>query len=247
MLDLDAIKEGLERNEFFLEYLPTVLLDSGRCVGGEALIRWQRDSTVVPPMDFIPAAENTLLSGMITHWVIDEVAKELGEWLRAHPKAQISINIPPELLGRGGVLYAAESSGLMETADQLILEITERGVPDKIGIDALNHCVGLGVTIALDDVGAEDPNLVILSRAHVDVVKLCKEFVDGINEETHRGSVAKLAALLKGTNSIVIAEGVETAPQAKALSEAGVQMAQGWLYSQPLPVEKFKSYFDAHQ
>jgi EAL domain-containing protein (putative c-di-GMP-specific phosphodiesterase class I) len=120
-------------------------------------------------------------------------------------------------------------------------------VPDQIGIDALNDCVGRGVTIALDDVGAKDPNFVILSRAHVDVLKLCKEFVDGINEETRRDKVTKLAALLKGTDSAVIAEGVETARQAEALAEAGVQMAQGWLYSRSLPADKFKAYFDAHQ
>ncbi len=247
MFDVDEIKEGLERNEFFLEYLPTVLLKSGHCVGAEALIRWRHDSVIVPPMDFIPAAENTLLSGMITYWVVDTVAAELGEWLREHPEAQISVNVPPELLGRGGVLYTAEKSGFTEMTDQLIVEITERGVPDKIGVDALNDCVGHGVKIALDDVGAEDPNLVILSRVHVDIVKLCKGFVDGINGDNQRDSVVKLTALLEGTDFTVIAEGVETAQQADVLAEAGVQMAQGWLYSRSLPVDKFKAYYDAHQ
>lgn len=247
MFDVDAIKEGLERNEFFLEYLPTVLLKDKRCVGAEALIRWRHDSTVVPPMEFIPAVENTLLSGMITYWVVDTVAAELGEWLHAHPQAQISINVPPELLGRGGVLYAAEQSRLIGVASQIILEITERGVPDRIGVEALNDCVDKGVKIALDDVGYEDPNLIILSRARVDIVKLCREFVEGINGEARRDSVVKLRALLDGTAFTVIAEGVETAMQAEVLAEAGVQMGQGWLYSRPLPADRFIAYFDAHQ
>jgi sensor c-di-GMP phosphodiesterase-like protein len=247
MFNLDEIRAGFQRNEFFLEYLPTVSLNSGRCVGAEALIRWRRDSTIIPPMDFIPTIENTLLSGMITYWVVDTVAVELGEWLREHPEAELSINVPPELLGRGGVLYAAEKSGFTEMTDQLIVEITERGVPDKIGVEALNECVGHGVKIALDDVCADDQNLVIVSRVHVDIVKLCKAFVDGINGDTRQDRVVKLTALLEGTDFTVIAEGVETAQQADVLAEVGVQMAQGWLYSRPLPVDKFKAYYDAHQ
>jgi sensor c-di-GMP phosphodiesterase-like protein len=247
MFNLAEIRAGFKRNEFFLEYLPTVSLKNGRCVGAEALIRWRRDATIIPPLDFIPTIENTLLSGMITYWVVDTVAVELGEWLREHPEAELSINVPPELLGRGGVLYAAEKSGFTEMTDQLIVEITERGVPDKIGVEALNECVGHGVKVALDDVCADDQNLVILSRVHVDIVKLCKAFVDGINGENRQDSVVKLTALLEGTNFTVVAEGVETAQQADVLTEAGVQMAQGWLYSRPLPVDKFKAYYDAHQ
>jgi sensor c-di-GMP phosphodiesterase-like protein len=65
-------------------------------------------------MEFIPLAENTLTSGLISYWVIETVAAEFGDWLRANTNAQISINVPPEIIGRGGMLYAAEKSGLAE-------------------------------------------------------------------------------------------------------------------------------------
>lgn len=245
---LEAVTLGLSRGEFFLEYLPTVSLTDGRCVGGEALIRWRRGSVVIPPLAYIPTIENTPLSGSITYWVVDTVALELGAWLREHPAAQISINVPPEVLGRGGLMYAAEKSKLIDVANQIILEITERGVPDKMGIEALNRSMGHGLKIALDDIRADDLDFVVLSRVHVDIIKLCKTFVDRIPaEEGARERLAALSALLRRSNCSVIAEGVETPRQAEALAEAGIQMAQGWLYSQSLPVRAFMAYFDEHQ
>src|SRR6187401_1331632 len=128
MIDQAAIREGLSRDEFFLEYLPTISLTDGRCVGAEALIRWRRPEGIVSPGDFIPIAENTPLSGLLTYWVLDTVAAELGDWLRANPDVRLAINVPPEILGRGGLGYVANKSGLAQQATQIILEVTERGL-----------------------------------------------------------------------------------------------------------------------
>jgi sensor c-di-GMP phosphodiesterase-like protein len=103
MISLEAIRDGLAEGEFFLEYLPTVSLVDGRCVGAEALARWRRPSGVVQPGEFIPLIEGTPLSGMLTYWALETVAKELGDWLRAHKEAYIGVNVPPEILGRGGL------------------------------------------------------------------------------------------------------------------------------------------------
>src|SRR4051812_33470696 len=82
MISADAIRDGLTHGEFFLEYLPTVSLADGKCVGAEALSRWRRPSGVVQPAQFIPLIEGTYLSGMLTYWVLETVAKDLGDWLR---------------------------------------------------------------------------------------------------------------------------------------------------------------------
>src|SRR3954469_15828787 len=103
MITLDSMRSGLARGEFFLEYLPTVSLADGRCTGAEALARWRRPTGVVRPDDFIPLIEGTPLSGVLTYWVFETVAQELGDWLRAHKEASIGINVPPEILGRGGL------------------------------------------------------------------------------------------------------------------------------------------------
>ena len=96
MINTDMLREALDKKEFFLEYLPTIDLADGRCVGAEALIRWQRTDRVIPPLDFIPVADHTPVSGLITYWVIDTLAAELGDWLVSHPAAHLSFNVPPE-------------------------------------------------------------------------------------------------------------------------------------------------------
>src|SRR3954471_498829 len=129
MITIDAIQAGLASGEFFLEYMPTVSLAEGRCVGAEALARWRRPSGLVAPGEVIPLIEGTPVSGLLTYWVFETVAKELGEWLRAHAEAHIGINVPPEILGRGGLEYAATKTGLAELKPQILLEVTERGLP----------------------------------------------------------------------------------------------------------------------
>ena len=90
------IHQAIINNEMFLEYMPTVsLAENLRCVGAEALVRWKHDGHVVEPMAFVPVVENTPVAGALTYWVIDQVAKELGPWLKRNPCTQIGINVPP--------------------------------------------------------------------------------------------------------------------------------------------------------
>src|SRR3954470_6769275 len=101
MIEPADIRDGLERGEFFLEYLPTMSLADGRCLGAEALIRWRRPQGIVPPGEFIPIAENTPLAGLLTYRVVELVSEELGPWFEANRDSYIGINSPPEIIGRG--------------------------------------------------------------------------------------------------------------------------------------------------
>jgi sensor c-di-GMP phosphodiesterase-like protein len=244
MISADAIRDGLVQGEFFLEYLPTVSLADGRCVGAEALARWQRSSGVVQPDEFIPLIEGTPLSGMLSYWVLETLSKELGDWLRVHKELKISVNVPPEILGRGGLEYAATKTGLSEIRNQIILEVTERGIPDNLGIAALEAASRSGVRIALDDVTLSSTNLVILSRCTLDLIKTHQSLVDQITPECPCPAwLSGLSALLQSTRVAIIAEGVETEAQAKALRAAGVSMAQGYYFSPPISAEKLKAYY----
>ena len=248
MIDADAIRAGLNGGEFFVEYIPTIDLDSGRCVGAEALSRWRRDSGAVNPFEVADLTQDIALSGRIAYWVIETVARELGDWLRAHRDVHIGINVPPEIIGRGGLEHAVANAGLMDVLDRIIVEITERGVPDAIGVDALNRMRATGVRVALDDVGVSDANLVVLSRVNVDIIKLPKTFVDCLLDEASASArLAGLRALMHATDIQVIAEGVESARQVEILKEARVKMVQGWYFSPPLSAEEFKAFFAAHQ
>src|SRR4051812_42693399 len=97
----DEILDAIERHEFFLEYIPTMRLSDGRCMGAEALIRWRRGDCIVPPLDFIPFIENTPLSGLINYRVGELVGRELGPWLHKQEDIHIAINVTTEALGRG--------------------------------------------------------------------------------------------------------------------------------------------------
>jgi sensor c-di-GMP phosphodiesterase-like protein len=243
MYDL-SIYDALQAGEFELHYLPTVRLVDGRCVGAEALIRWQRDGAWVPPMDFIPNTERTPLAGLITYWVIDTVAAEMKRWLEAHPAAHISINIPPDVLGRGGIEYAADKAGLRDVRQQIVLEVTERGVPDEQGLIALDHMARGGVRIALDDVRLNGANLALLSRCHFELIKLDTDLVRGLlPDQPPPEWLRGLRALLAATSVQVVAEGVETEAQRAALLDAGVALAQGHLFSTALPAAQFRSFF----
>jgi sensor c-di-GMP phosphodiesterase-like protein len=243
MISADSIHDGLIQGEFFLEYLPTVSLADGRCVGAEALSRWRRPSGLVQPNEFIPLIEGTHLAGMLTYWVLETVSKDLGEWLRTNTKLHIGINVPPEILGRGGLEYAATKSGVAEIRNQVIIEVTERGIPDNQGIAALEAASRSGVRIALDDVTLSATNLVILSRCTLDLLKLDKSLIDQITPECPSPAwLTGLSALLQSTRVTIIAEGVETETQANALRAAGVAMAQGYYFSRPISAANLIAY-----
>ena len=245
MIDTQSMQDGLARGEFFLEYLPTISLVDGRCIGAEALIRWRREAGIVQPMDFIPLAENTPVSGLISYWVIDTVAAEMSAWLKAHRDARIAINIPPEIVGRGGIAYAATRSGLADLAQQIVLELTERGLPDAIGIEAIrNGAKRRRVRIALDDVTLDGAaSVALLARGSFDVIKLDRNLVSQIDADHPRPAwLDELAALAHLPRLEVVAEGVETVQQLETLRAAGVHSAQGFYFSRPLAAADFMAF-----
>lgn len=242
-MDLDTIRSAFEAREFFLVYQPIVSLRDGVCFGAEALIRWRRGNTVHVASEFIPLTDHTPLSGVITYWVIDTVAVELSDWLGGHEAVHISINVPPEILGRGGLEYAATKSGLRARIKQLIVEVTERGIPDQLGLDALNSIPSTGAGVALDDLTLSGANLALLTRCNFNFVKIDQRLVAELAVDKPPAPwMDGLAALLKTTALQIIAEGVETSFQADALRAAGVQLAQGHYFSAPLPARDFKRY-----
>jgi sensor c-di-GMP phosphodiesterase-like protein len=244
-INLDTIRSALEAHEFFLLYQPIVALRDGHCFGAEALIRWgRRDSGIVEPGAFIPMTDRTPLSGAITYWVIDTVAAQLGDWLEQNREAHISINVPPEILGRGGLEYAATKSGLRAHIKQLVLEITERGIPDQLGLDALNSIPSTGARVALDDTTLSGTNLALLTRCKFDFIKIDRLLVAELGRHNPKPPwLNGLAPLLQSTSLQIIAEGVETAFQVDALKAAGVQWAQGHYFSVPRSAIDFKAYY----
>jgi len=181
----------------------------------------------------------------VTYWVIDTVSAELGAWLRATPEFYVGINVPPEILGRGGMEYAATRSGLAEVAGQVMIEITERGIPDALGVTSINLGHQSGVRVALDDVtlmgGA---NLAVLARCSFAAIKLDKSLIDQITPACPAPEwLRTVTALLDSSRLTAIAEGVESAQQLAALAAAGIQAAQGFYFSRPIPVAALMAFY----
>ncbi|WP_065187873.1 EAL domain-containing protein [Shewanella woodyi] len=242
MYSLDEIEAGLLNDEFILEYLPTIDLNSDRCIGGEALIRWKKDGEIIYPNDFIPTLEGTYLSGILTYWVIEKVAEELGDWIHEH-EVKIGINIPPEIIGRGGVPYVLRKCGLLDSSHKILLEITERGVPDSMAVEAINKN-SHRLKIALDDIGYDVENLFILSRINVDVVKLDMSFAKKILTDEKEKLLNIIDAFTKSAEVKIIAEGVEDQEQVEIVKSVGIDMAQGWYFSKSVSCTKFKEFYE---
>jgi len=248
MITVDTVREGIERRELFLEYMPTVRLRDGVCAGAEALTRWRRtDGRLVPPSEFIPIVERTPVSGLLTYWVMETVAGELGDWLRQTGDVHVAINVPPELIGRGGMEYVGRRAGFVELADKLILEVTERGVPDEIALDAITHRTGRRrlVRLALDDVGVNDHWTSLLQQAPFDILKLDKSLIDRMEEDDAQSSlplIEQIARMARERGIEIIAEGIERPAQAALLRELDIPLGQGWYFSKALRADEFLAF-----
>ncbi len=182
-LDLQQVQADLLSGAFFLEYLPIISLTEGRLVGAEALSRWRRGAEVWHPERFVKTLDRTPMGALLTYRTIDRINEELREWLCRHPALRLGINVPAFVFGRAGIAYAFFRNDLGALADRFILEVTERGVPDQLGVEALNAAAYTGCAVALDDVMLSGANLALLTRCHLAYIKLSRSL---IAEKEHR-------------------------------------------------------------
>jgi sensor c-di-GMP phosphodiesterase-like protein len=237
------IRAGLRRREFRLEYQPIVDLVSGTCSGAEALLRWQTARGTINPDVFMPAALQSNLAEPLTYRVIELVATEMPPLLRARPQFYVGINVPPQLLGRGGLAVVAESCGLLRYMSQIVIELTETAIVDDASREAVSHARAMRARVAIDDFGTGMNELAQLQELEIDFIKIDRSFVRRIG--IHAQATRFLEWIIELTHALgatAIAEGVETPAQADALRALGVEKGQGFLFSQPLPVTALRSY-----
>ena len=243
-LELEThLRSALERNEFRLLYQPKVQLGSERIVGVEALIRWEhpRHGTI-PPLKFIPLAEQSGLIMPIGAWVVHEACREAARWRTEFERddLMIAVNLSPRQLGSAGIVDtvrdALAETGLTPSA--LCLEVTESALMADIEtaretLDALKR---LGVRLAVDDFGVGHASLKQLKQLlPVDILKIDKSFVDGVVTDVEDRAIVEAVILLAGSLGLeTIAEGVEHAEQATLLHELHCKLAQGFHFSRPV-------------
>ncbi len=254
-LDLETdLRRAVERDELRLHYQPLVDLATGRIVGLEALVRWQHPTRgLVPPLDFIPLAEETGLIRPIGRWVLETACRQARSWQRALPRAapfRLSVNLSarqfaePELVGQVAAILA--ETGLEPAS--LELEITESVLMDEseTGIETLKALRALGVRLVLDDFGTGYSSLSYLKNLPLDTIKIDRSFVaelTGDGEDTP--IVAAVIALAHGLGMEVVAEGIETAEQLAGLRLLGCDLGQGFFYARPLPPDELTALLAA--
>jgi sensor c-di-GMP phosphodiesterase-like protein len=240
------LERSLRRNEFEINYQPVVDLESGRCIGAEALISWiQPGGKVVRPDLFIPLAEDTGLIEPMTEWLMKQIRLEMEGLLADNRDLHIAINLSPvhfeseKILGTSSRIFG--SSAIQP--DQLVYEITERGLIKEDNETArivMKKLRGRSSRIALDDFGTGYSSLSYVSSFPLDYLKIDKSFVSAIGTDAlMSGLVDSIIDMAKRLDLKIIAEGIETPGQDAYLGERGVDYGQGWYYSRAMPAMDF--------
>jgi diguanylate cyclase (GGDEF)-like protein len=240
----EELRNAVARSEFVLHYQPQVDLRSGRIFAVEALIRWNHPKLgMVPPMKFIPMAEETGLIVPIGDWVLREACRQNKVWQDARlPPMAVSVNVSARqfkeknLINR--VVRALRDSGL--EARYLELELTESLIMQDIelAVATMKDLQGLGVQLSIDDFGTGYSSLSALKTFPISRLKIDKSFIDGLLADENDKAVASAVISLGQTlNMRVIAEGVETEAQAAFLRNINCDEMQGYLFSKPLPAQ----------
>ncbi len=238
----NALHRAIERGELRLFFQPVVNLSDARCVGAEALLRWQHpDRGLIGPSEFIPLAEETGLVVQMGWWVLEEAARNAARWqLEQKEPFQVSINLSARQLVQPG-LAERVAEVITQTGVEpgnLCFEITESVLMDdtETVIDVIARVRALGVQFAIDDFGTGYSSLGYLKRFPVDVVKIDRSFVSGLGADPGDAAiVSAVVGLAHALDLRVTAEGVESEEQLLALIEHGCDEAQGYFFSPPQP------------
>lgn len=243
---LAELERGIRRRQFLVHYQPIIELRTGACVGAEALVRWRREGALVPPDEFIPLAEESGLIAPLTDQVLDGVIGDLEAELARDRSLHIAINLSAQDIRSGRFLDVVREA-LPRTRirpEQIWLEATERGFID---IEAARLTLGeareAGHSVAIDDFGTGYSSLRHLQDLPLDALKIDKSFVDTIGLDTATSLVtAHIVEMAQELDLRIVAEGVETQAQLNYLKARGVDYAQGWLFSRPLPATDFIAF-----
>ncbi|HDS00647.1 MAG TPA: EAL domain-containing protein, partial [candidate division Zixibacteria bacterium] len=245
------LRDAIKKEQLELYYQPQNLIEDGRILSAEALLRWQHPELGrIPPENFIPVAEETGLIVSIGEWVITEACRQLRLWRDAgYAIPQIAINVSGIQLQRGDLVsYVLKSCEFYQLSlSDLELEITESILMDDAerSIRILTQLQEYGASITIDDFGTGYSSLGYLKRLPVNKLKIDRSFIrDIVNNADDAAIVRAILAMAENLQLIVIAEGVEEEAHCRLLREQNCKIAQGHYFSRPVPAREFQELLD---
>jgi len=250
---LQDLRQALERRELSLAYQPQLTLTDERPLGFEALLRWHHaEFGQVPPVEFIPLAEESGLILPIGSWVLREALAQLAAWhAEGFAPMRVAVNLSPRQFEDPGLVATVREAlaGVALPPGSLELEITEStamGDPER-AIGLMAQLRALGVVLALDDFGTGYSNLSQLKRLPIDVLKIDQMFVRHIVADSGDAAIVRaVIALAHGFGLKVVAEGVESRAQVIKLAQLGCDMVQGYHYGAPMLAEGVPGWLQDH-
>jgi len=243
------LRAALESNKLQLFYQPKYNMMTGKITSAEALIRWQHaERGFISPGQFIPLAEETGDILAIGDWVTEHAIKQLAEWREkgmVDDKFGLAINVSPQQM-----VIGTFASQLLEYClqykvlpRQVQVEITESAIMQNLKIvqRELETLTQAGVTVAMDDFGTGYSSLSYLRNLPISVIKIDGSFVMNlVNNASDQQLVGTIVLMAHNFNCSIVAEGIETAEQAKLLVAMSCDEGQGFLFSKPIPPKSFK-------
>jgi diguanylate cyclase (GGDEF)-like protein/PAS domain S-box-containing protein len=252
----EDLRRGIINKEFTIHYQPIVALHSSDMLGMEALVRWQHPKFgLLPPMKFIPLAEETNLIVPLGEWILGEACRQAQKWRNDYAgeyDISITVNISIRQFQQNELVEivskALRDSGLPPRS--LILEITESFMMQdtEATIAKLDGLKQLGIRLAIDDFGTGYSSLSYLQRFPIDILKIDKSFIDKLGQGREGNAVARAIIMMGDSlNLKTIAEGIEHPEQIRTLQSLGCEAGQGFHFAHPLTVEDMDVFLSSHQ
>jgi len=237
------LRKALELNQFRVYYQPVVSLRDGRIVGFETLSRWQRPEGLAMPAEFIPVANETGIILAMNRQLLYEACNQVRYWqaqFPSDPPLSVNVNVTPREFAQPDLAsqfaQALEETGLAPSC--LNLEITETiAMADaQRSATVFSELKALGVRLDIDDFGTGYSSLSRLQGFPVDTLKIDRSFISRVDTDVETAEIVRVIVMLaRGLRLQVVAEGVETQAQADWLKGIGCGLAQGYLFSKPIP------------
>ena len=247
------LRTAIDAGQLEVYYQPVVELPSGAVNGVEALVRWQHPRRgLLSPSQFVGLAEESGLILPVGALVLSDACRQVAVWNDAHrgrTPLTVAVNLSAHQLVFPGLRDIVAQALLDSALDPslLCLEITETVLMEDAGSSrtALDSLKALGVQLAVDDFGTGYSSLLYLRRFPVDILKVDRSFVAGLGKSPADSAiVAGVVGLAHALGLVAVAEGVETTEQADGLAGLGCKLAQGYLWSRPVPIERLWQWLD---